>query len=110
MRTIFAFIILIMFHSCTEGVSQKTSEEMRKEAEFQEIMRKAKETSEANKKMMDSADKQAKQIVQKTSEQIVSLKQEVKQLKQELNETTINPSDGTKFKFLPIANDSKNRE
>jgi ribosomal protein L22 len=99
-----------MFQACTEGVSQKTSEEMIKEAEFQEIMRKAKEASEANKMVMDSADKKATQIVKKTTEQIVLLKQEVKQLKQELNETSIKPSDGAKFKFLPIANDPKDRE
>jgi predicted transcriptional regulator len=99
-----------MFQACTQGVSQKTSEEMTKESEFQEIMRKAKETSEANKKMMDSADKQAKQIVQKTTQQIVSLKQEVKQLKQELNETSIKPSDGAKFKFLPITDGTEDRK
>lgn len=110
MRKILLVLIPFILYSCTEGVSQKTSEEMKKEAEFQEVLRKAKEASEQNQAIIKKADSASQQVIQKTTEQIVSLKQEVKQLKQELNETDINPSDGTKFKLLPITDNTKDRQ
>lgn len=103
-------ILMIFITACTQGISQKTSEEMKKEAEFQEVMRKANEQRAKNQATMKAADEKTKQTIQKTAEQIVTLKQEVKELKQEINETTVKPSNGTKFKLLPIANGADDKQ
>jgi PDZ domain-containing secreted protein len=101
--------LMVLISACT-AVSQQPSEEMKKEAEFQEILRKADSVRAANKAAIEAADKKTGEIITKTTEQIVTLKQEVKQLKQEINETSIKPNSGSKFKFLPITNDSKDKQ
>lgn len=103
-------IIMLSVTACTQGVSQKTSEEMKKEAEFQEVMRKANEQRAKNQATIKAADEKTKQTIQKTAEQIVTLKEEVKELKQEINETTVKPSNGAKFKLLPITNGTEDKQ
>jgi TolA-binding protein len=110
MKKLFTILLIVSVYSCTQGVSQKTSQEMKKEAEFEEVLRKSREASDQNQLVMKKADSASQQVIQKTTEQIVSLKQEVKQLKQELNETDIDPTDGTKFELLPITNNPKDRK
>jgi TolA-binding protein len=100
---------MIFISACT-AVSQQPSEEMKKEAEFQEILRKTDSVRAANKAAIEAADKKTGEIITKTAEQIVSLREEVKELKQELNETSIKPNSGSKFKFLPITDDSKDQQ
>ena len=101
-------ILMLFITACTEGVSQKTSEEMKKEAEFQEVMRKANEQRAKNHATIKAADEQTKQTIQKTAEKIVTLKQEVTELKQEINETNIKSGNAPKFKFLPISDSADN--
>jgi hypothetical protein len=101
-------ILMLFITACTEGISQKTSEEMKKEAEFQEVIRKANEQRAKNHATMKAADEQTKQTIQKTTEKIVTLKQEITELKQEINEVNIKYGVAPKFKLLPIS-DSTDR-
>ena len=101
-------ILLIIFFASCNAVSQQQSEEIKKEAEFESLLRKADSVRAENKAAIEAADKKTEQIITKTAQQITELKQEVKQLKQELDENTVKPNTGSKFKFLPITDDSKN--
>jgi len=101
-------ILMLFITACTEGVSQKTSEEMKREAEFQEVMRKANEQRAKNHATMKAADEQTKQTIQKTAEKIVTLKEEVTELKQEINEINIKSGNAPKFKLLPISDSTDN--
>lgn len=104
-------VLFILFSvACTNVSSQNPSQDMAKDKEFYEVLRKAEETRKKNKLLMDSMDKKTTEIVKKTSEQIVTLKEEVKELKKELNETTIKPSNGAKFKLLPISNGTEDKQ
>ena len=103
-------ILMISMTSCTSGISQQPSEEAKKEEEFQKVLNMAKEQQIKNQQIMKAADEKTNHVITKTSEQIVTLKQEVKQLKQELNETTVKPNTGTKFKLLPIANGTEDKQ
>jgi predicted sulfurtransferase len=98
--------ISIFLHSCTQGISQQVSEDAKKEAEFDELIRQAKQTQQINKAALQKANEQTNEIIVKTTEKIVSLKQEVVELKEEINEI-INKSDtvdlNIKFKLLPIS-------
>ena len=100
--------LMLFITACTQGISQKTSEEMKKEAEFQEVLKKANEQRAKNKSTIKAADEKTKQTIQKTAEKIVTLKEEVKELKQEINETNIKSGNAPKFKFLPITDDTNN--
>ena len=101
-------IPLMIFLSACTAVSQQPSEEMKKEAQFQEILRKADSVRAKNKTIMQAADKKTGEIITKTTEQIVTLKQEVNELKQEINETNIKSGNAPKFKFLPISDSTDN--
>ncbi len=101
-------LLLLVFLASCNAVSQQPSEKMKKEDEFEALLRKADSVRAANKAAIEAADKKTEQIITKTAEQITELKQEVKELKQELNENTIKPNTGSKFKLLPIPDDSKN--
>ncbi len=96
----------VFLYSCTQVVSQQVSEDAKKEAEFDELIRQAKQTREINKINLQKANEKTNQIIVKTTEKIVSLKQEVVELKEEINEI-INKSDtidlNVKFKLLPIS-------
>lgn len=103
-------ILFLFVVSCSDVASQQPSEEMKREAEFQEVLRKARETSAKNRSIIKAADSQSTQIITKTSEKITVLKEEVKELKQELNEIKPDPSvPPIKYKLLPLADSSENR-
>jgi seryl-tRNA synthetase len=96
------------------GVSQQPSEEEKKEIEFYEILKKANATQEANRTFIKTVDEKTGKIIDVASKNIVSLKNEVKQLKTELNETnkkldSINSNTGAKFSFSAISNNEKDR-
>lgn len=99
---------IIFLNACTEGISQNPSEDMKKEAEFQEVMRKAKETRIKNQMIIKAADEKAGAIITNATKQIVTLKEEVKELKQEINETNIKRGAPPKFKLLPITDSTEN--
>lgn len=102
-------VILLLFLSSCNAVSQQSNEELRKEAEYEALLRKADSVRIANKASIEAADKKTTEIITNTANQINQLKQEVKQLKQQVNENINKPSDGPKFKFLPITDDPKDK-
>ena len=106
---IFAFFL----GGCTL-VGQQPSEETKKDSEFIELMKKAKQTQEVNKVAIQAADQKTGEIITKTANQIVSLKAEVKQLKSELNEANKKldsidaPIGNIKFELLPVSSGKEN--
>ena len=105
-------IPFIFLTSCSLSIGQQQDEEQKKEIEYQKIIREAMETSEENKIVIKAADEKTTKIIDKTAETIVSLKEEVKQLKQDLNEKNNyygDIDDGFKFTLRPISDDKENR-
>jgi protein subunit release factor A len=106
MKNFITIVALCLLVSCTEGISQQVSEEAKKDAEYEELIRQARETREINKVTLQRANERTSEIITKTTEKIISLKEEVLELKEEINEI-INQSDtvdlNIKFKLLPIA-------
>jgi hypothetical protein len=106
MKNFITIVALCLLVSCAEGISQQVSEEAKKDAEYEELIRQARETREINKVTLQRANERTSEIITKTTEKIISLKEEVLELKEEINEI-INQSDtvdlNIKFKLLPIA-------
>lgn len=112
-------IILILYAffltSCNLLNGQNPSKEQEREKEFQELLKKSKETQIQSQLTIQSADKAANNKITKVTKTIVTLKNEVKQLKQELNETkqkldSIGDVDNDiKFNLLPIPGGKENR-
>lgn len=108
-KTILLLCSLIFIYSCSDSVGQLPSEEIQKEKEFNELMKKVNETRVKNAEIIDDVSKKTNQIVQQTSETINSLKDENKKLKKEINETgkKYYPIDDTisniKFTLRPVS-------
>jgi len=107
-------VIFVLFLGSCTLVGQQPSEEAKKEAEFLELLKKAKATQAINKQTIQSADKKTSEKITKAAKQIVSLKNEVKQLKTELNEvnkkldSVSNDTVDIKFSLLPISSGQEN--
>jgi len=110
-----SLILILFLTACTLGVSQQPSEETKKEAEFHELLKKANATQETNRTTIKAADEKTSKIITTTTKNIVSLKNEVNQLKFQLNEankkldSTNDDSNGVKFSFRAIPDSEKNR-
>lgn len=108
-------ILILSLTSCTMVASQQPSEEAKKEAEFHELLKKANTAKETNRATIKAADNNSEKIITKAVTNIVSLKNEVKQLKTKLNEanqkldSVNNDTTGTKFSFSAIPNGEKDR-
>lgn len=108
-------VITMIFFSACLIIGQTPSEEAKKDNEFVELMKKAKQTQEVNKLAIQQADKKTGEIITKAANQIVSLKNEVKQLKSELNEAnkkldpvTTGDTVDIKFNLLPVSSGKEN--
>jgi ribosomal protein S20 len=110
MKKLLSFLpIILLFNACQVADSQTISEEQKKEQAFQEFIKKIEETKKQSIISQDNATKQETKIVDGAVDKIVSLKEEVKSLKSELNEKNeklngIISDTGSKFKLLPISN------
>jgi hypothetical protein len=109
MKKILSFLpIIILLNSCQSAESQSISEEQREEQAFKQLINKIEETKRETIISQDNATKQESKIVNGAVEKIVTLKEEVKTLKSELNEKNqmlngIINDTGSKFKLLPIS-------
>ena len=109
MKKILSFLpIILLFNACQYAESQSISEEQKKDQKFIELIKKIEATKEQTIVSQDKATKQEAKIVNKAVNTIVSLKEEVKNLKSELNEKNerlngIISDTGSKFKLLPIS-------
>ena len=110
MKKILSFLpIILLLNDCQVVESQTISEEQKKEQDFIELIKKIELTKQESIISQDNATKQESKIVNGAVEKIVTLKEEVKTLKSELNEKNeklngIISDTGSKFKLLPISN------
>jgi hypothetical protein len=110
MKKILSFLpIILLLNACQVVESQTISEEQKKEQDFIELIKKIELTKQESIISQDNATKQESKIVNGAVEKIVTLKEEVKTLKSELNEKNeklngIISDTGSKFKLLPISN------
>ena len=108
-RGLFFLCIVLVSYSCQSVESQPLSNEQREDQQFQDLLKKIEETKQQTIVSQNKATEKESKIVNGAVDKIVSLKEEVKNLKSELNEKNeklngiINDS-GSKFKLLPISN------
>lgn len=101
-------ILLIVFTSC-QAMTQNVSEEQRKEIEFEKMMQNVDNQNKLTTQAQAAAAKKESAIVKETVNKIVDLKEEVFNLKVELNVFKANSDSSiadtnNKFKLLPISN------
>lgn len=101
-------IFLIMLTSC-QAMTQNISEEQRKEIEFEKMMQNVDNQNKLTTESQEAATKKESAIVKQTINKIVNLKEEVFNLKVELNVFKANSDSviadtNNKFKLLPISN------
>ena len=76
-----------------------------KDAEFEQLLKKVEQTSIDGIKVQEQADKQQKTIINETVNKIVSLKNELNEVKSKLD--SIDSDTGSKYILLPISNNKK---
>ena len=102
------YLFIIFLFGCTVS-AQKTSEEVKEEREFQQLMSKVAQTNDKSVQVQKAASKKEAELVTKAVATIVSMKGEIKDLKTELNEVkskldSVTIDTGGKFMLLPISN------
>lgn len=85
MKWIFAIFVLGAY-GCQSTTAQKQDESLKKDADFESLMKQVKATDELTFKISAEATKEQKKIVEETVNKIVTLKEENKDLKKELDE------------------------
>lgn len=101
-------IFLIVLTSC-QAMTQNVSEEQRKEIEFEKMMQNVDNQNKLTAQAQADAVKKESAIVNQTVNKIIDLKEEVFNLKVELNVFKANSDSiladtNNKFKLLPISN------
>jgi len=110
------FVICVLVSSCQLITGQKIDEQQKKDAEFESLINKVKQTNEQSANVQKKASEKASSIVTNTVKKITDLKQEVNNLKNELNEvkakldsTNSSVDTGSKFELRPISYNKKDR-
>lgn len=112
-RFIYAFLILLVY-ACNTATSQQT-DDLKREEDFLNAIKNAKETTQAAQAIQRSADEKTQRAVENAANTIVSLKKEVQELKQDLNEAnkkldSIGVDRGIKFDIRPISGIEEDRQ
>ena len=107
--------ILICFCSCQTTTAQNESDSIKEDRQFQELLKKVEENTQASAKVQAEASKKQTEIVTQTVSKIIPLKEENKDLKIELNEVKVkldSVSSDTiyQFELLPITYLSNNKK
>ena len=102
------YLFILFLFGCSVS-AQKTSEELIQEREFEQLMSKVTQTNNRSVLVQEAATKKEAELVTKAVATIVSMKEEIKDLKIELNEVkskldSISIDTGGKFMLLPISN------
>ena len=102
------YLFIIFLFGCSVS-AQKTSEELIQEREFEQLMSKVTQTNNRSVLVQEAATKKEAELVTKAVATIVSMKEEIKDLKIELNEVkskldSVSIDTGGKFMLLPISN------
>jgi esterase/lipase len=98
------YLVFIFLFGCSV-TAQEPSKELNKDAEFEQLLNKVKQTSIDGIKVQQEADKQQKTIINETVNKIVSLKNELNEVKNKLD--SIDSDTGAKYILLPISNSKK---
>ncbi|NBQ17906.1 hypothetical protein EBU24_06340 [bacterium] len=108
------YILLIFLIGC-QVTAQNESETAKKDREFNNLLLKVEQNTQASAKVQKEASKKQSQIVTETVSKIITLKEENKNLKIELDEVKIkldSVANDTAYEFilLPIATLSNNKK
>ncbi len=100
------YFLLIFLFGC-QVTAQNESETAKKDREFQNLLSKVEENTKASAKVQEGASKKQSQIVTEAVNTIITLKEENKDLKTELNEVkvkldSVNADTIIPFVLLPI--------
>lgn len=101
-------IFFILFTSC-QAMTQNVNEEQKKEIDFEQMIKEVDNQNELTTKTQVAAAKKESAIVKETVNKIVDLKEQIFNLKAELNAFKANSDSvladtNNKFKLLPIPN------
>ena len=101
------YFLLIFLFGCN-ATAQNESETAKKDREFENLLSKVEENTKASAKVQEEASKKQTQIVTETVSKIITLKEENKDLKTELNEVKVklniaNADTIIPFQLLPIS-------
>lgn len=83
------YFLLIFLVGCQSITAQKESDTAQKEREFQNLLLKVEANTQASAKVQQEASKKQSQIVTEAVSTIITLKEENKDLKTELNEVKV---------------------
>lgn len=110
-QTLYSIILLLVIGCNSNNISKLEVNETTNKADS--ILNQSKQSLITADQASKSSDSSINQKVEKTVKQITSLKQEVKQLKEENNalKTQLNDANdaGKPFKLLPVSNGQDNR-
>jgi hypothetical protein len=98
------YLVFIFLFGCSV-TAQEPNEELNKDADFEQLLKKVEQTSIDGIKVQEQADKQQKTIIKQTVNKIVSLKNELNEVKSKLD--SLDNDTGTKYILLPISNNKK---
>lgn len=98
------YLVFIFLFGCSV-TAQQPSKDLIKDAEFEQLLKKVEQTSIDGIKVQKEADKQQKTIINETVNKIVSLKNELNEVKSKLD--SLDNDTGSKYILLPISNNKK---
>lgn len=99
------YLFFLFLAGCT-ATAQPNNEELKKDREFEELMKKSSATITQSAEIQENISKRETQIIVEAVSKIEALKGEVKSLKSELNEvkSKLDADTGVSFELLPISN------
>ena len=101
------FILLIFLFGC-QAIGQKENDNIKEDAEFKSLLNKVEANTQASGEVQKKASESQAKIVKETITKIVTLKEENKDLKIQLNEIkgkldSVSTDMGISIKLLPIS-------
>jgi hypothetical protein len=108
------YIIILFAYACQSTTAQKVDETIKKDQEFEVLLKKVQANNIFSLKVQVAAQKAQTQIVTETVEKITNLNETVTTLKLELNEVkaaldSVSSDTGSNFILLPISKNKKDR-
>ena len=95
------YFLLIFLLGC-QATAQNESETAKKDREFQDLLLKVEQNTQASAKVQKDASKKQSQIVTEAVNTIVTLKEENKDLKTELNEVKVKLDSANADTIIPF--------
>ena len=101
------FILLIFLFGC-QAIGQQENNNIKEDAEFRDLLNKVEANTQASGDVQKKASESQTKIVKETINKIVTLKEENKELKIQLNEVkgqldSVSTDMGISIKLLPIS-------